>query len=154
MPTRLIYIPRPDVATDADLEPPASIPALSRLFIAHALRTIGTEEDARMAEISNNLERFQNFFLEIEKLISDSSKEDLAECARLLAFNLALYKQKYGELPKEAYKKMLTIESIESLDDETGAVLASGILEMGVMLCQATGRLDEIEKLKGLGKSH
>ena len=107
-----------------------------------------------MAEISNNLERFQNFFLEIEKLISDSSKEDLAECARLLAFNLALYKQKYGELPKEAYKKMLTIESIESLDDETGAVLASGILEMGVMLCQATGRLDELEKLKAMGPSH
>ncbi len=101
--------------------------------------------------MANNLERFQNFYLEIEKLISDSSKHDLAECARLLAFNLALYKQKYGELPKEAYKKMLTIESI---DDETGAVLASGILEMGVMLCQATGRLDEIEKLKTMGRSH
>ncbi len=46
---------------------------------------------------------------------------------------------------------MLTIESI---DDETGAVLAHGILEMGVMLCQATGRLDEIEKLKAMGRSH
>jgi len=59
-----------------------------------------------------------------------------------------LIPKKYGELPKEAYEKMLTIESI---DDETGAVLASGILEMGVMLCQATGRLDEIEKLKAMG---
>ncbi len=104
-----------------------------------------------MVDMPNNLERFQNFYLEIEKLISDSSKEDLAECARLLAFNLALFKQKYGELPKEAYEKMLTIESI---DDETGAVLAHGILEMGVMLCQATGRLDEIEKLKTMGRSH
>ena len=107
-----------------------------------------------MANITNNLERFQNFYLEIEKLISDSSKEDLAECARLLAFNLALYKQKYGELPKEAYKKMLTIESIESIDDETGSVLASGKLKIGVMLCQATGRLDDLEELKAMGPSH
>lgn len=37
---------------------------------------------------------------------------------------------------------------------ETGAALASGMLEMGVMLCQATGRVDEIEKLKGLGRYH
>ena len=32
-----------------------------------------------MVDMPNNLERFQNFYLEIEKLISDSSKEDLAE---------------------------------------------------------------------------
>ena len=30
----------------------------------------------------------------------------------------------------------------------TGAALASGILEIGVIFCQATGKLDEIEKLK------
>jgi len=46
------------------------------------------------------------------------------------------------------------IQTCESIDDETGAVLAHGILEMGVMLCQATGRLDEIEKLKTMGRSH
>ena len=99
-----------------------------------------------MADVPNNLERFQNFYLEIEKLISDSSKEDMAECARLLAFKVGLYKQKYGELPRESFERMLTIESV---DDETGGALASGMLEMGVMLCQATGRLDEIEKLWG-----
>ncbi|MCI0400759.1 MAG: hypothetical protein L0Z68_05605 [Gammaproteobacteria bacterium] len=91
------------------------------------------------------MERFKHFYLRIDELISDSSKDDLAECARLLAFNLALYKQKFGELPKELYEKMLTIESV---DDETGAVLASGILEMGIMLAQVTGKLDEIEKFK------
>ena len=31
-----------------------------------------TEEDAQMADVPNNLERFQNFYLEIEKLISNS----------------------------------------------------------------------------------
>ena len=32
-------------------------------------------------------------------LIEKVSKEDLAECAQLLAMNLAHYKSKYGELP-------------------------------------------------------
>jgi len=104
-----------------------------------------------MADVPNNLERFKNFYLEIEQLISDSSKHDLAECARLLAFHLALYQQKYGELPEELYEKILTIEPI---DDETNAVLGHAMLEMGVMLCQATGRLDEIERLKATVRSH
>ena len=34
-----------------------------------------------------------------DQLITKVSKEDLAECAQLLAMNLAHYKSKYGELP-------------------------------------------------------
>ncbi|MCI0401031.1 MAG: hypothetical protein L0Z68_06995 [Gammaproteobacteria bacterium] len=100
-----------------------------------------------MADLSDDLEKFKNFYMQINELMADSSKEDLAECARLLAFNLALYKQQFGQLPKKCYEKMLTIESV---DDATGAVLASGILELGIMLAQVTDRRDEIAKLKAL----
>lgn len=34
-----------------------------------------------------------------DKLVQLADKEDLAECGRILAMNLAHYKMKYGELP-------------------------------------------------------
>lgn len=36
-----------------------------------------------------------------DQLIEKVSKDDLAECARLLAMNVAHYQNKYGELPLE-----------------------------------------------------
>lgn len=36
-----------------------------------------------------------------ERLIDEATKEQLAECANLLALNLAHYQGKYGEIPLE-----------------------------------------------------
>jgi len=42
-----------------------------------------------------------------DQLIEKVSKEDLAECSRLLALNVAHYQNKYGELPLEEALTMI-----------------------------------------------
>lgn len=49
------------------------------------------------------------FFL-ADHLIEKSSKEEIAETARLLAMNLAHYQAKYGALPLEETLAMIGIE--------------------------------------------
>jgi len=42
-----------------------------------------------------------------DQLIERSSKEEIAECARLLALNVAHYQSKYGELPLDEMLGMI-----------------------------------------------
>ncbi len=62
---------------------------------------------------------------------------DLAECARLLALNVAHYKAKYGELPLEEHQAMLEANDI---DEDLVKLLASGVLEMISVLALVIGR--------------
>ena len=89
---------------------------------------------------SDRLDRFKTFYLVLDDMIAESGKEDLVECARVLALNLAQYKQVFGELPEEGYKKLRTAKSI---DEKTPKLVASGMLEMAIALAKATGRLDK-----------
>jgi hypothetical protein len=45
-----------------------------------------------------DLSTFQQYYKLADMLIEQSSKEQLAECARLLALNLAHYQGLYGEV--------------------------------------------------------
>lgn len=56
-----------------------------------------------------NIEQFKEYYKRLDERIAESSKEDLAECARLLALNVVHYKQKYGELPDLPPKKWTVI---------------------------------------------
>ena len=46
-----------------------------------------------------------------DQLTSVASKEDLAECARLLAINIAHYESKYGQLPLDESLAMAYAET-------------------------------------------
>jgi hypothetical protein len=64
-------------------------------------------------------------------LIEKVSKEDIAECASLLAMNLAHYQSKYGELPLEEKLAMINMdkpneEQIQLMTD--GMEILVGIL--------------------------
>ncbi len=48
--------------------------------------------------------KFKEYYKTLDQMIAQSSKEDLAECARLLTLNVAHYKAKYGELPLEEHQ--------------------------------------------------
>lgn len=66
-----------------------------------------------------------------DQLIEKVSKEDLAECARLLAINVAHYQNKYGELPLEETIAMIGMtkpneEQIQLLND--GMEILVGVL--------------------------
>lgn len=47
----------------------------------------------------NQLSEFQQLHEIADRLFEDATKEDLAECARLLALNVAHYQSKHGEPP-------------------------------------------------------
>lgn len=46
----------------------------------------------------NDMTRFQQYLGLADQLLTVSSKEDIAECARLLAINVAHYQSVYGDL--------------------------------------------------------
>src|SRR3569832_681549 len=82
--------------------------------------------------------------------MAKASKDEIAECARLLALNLAHYKQKYGELPLNEQEQLATETEVT---DETARLLASGMLEMSVTLSLVTGNTDDIDKLQNWAES-
>ncbi len=90
----------------------------------------------------NALAEFKDYYKRLDEMIAESTKADLAECARLLALNVAHYKAKYGELPLEEHQTMLETKDI---DEELAKLLASGVLEMVSVLALVTGRSDETE---------
>ncbi|OIR06062.1 hypothetical protein GALL_118590 [mine drainage metagenome] len=54
---------------------------------------------------------FKQYYNLADHLIQKSSKDDVAETARLLAMNLAHYQSKYGALPLEETLAMIGIEN-------------------------------------------
>jgi hypothetical protein len=46
-----------------------------------------------------DLSNFEQYYKMADQLIEQATKEQLAECARLLALNLAHHQSKHGEIP-------------------------------------------------------
>ena len=55
----------------------------------------------------SDLSTFAQYNKLADQLIEKVSKEDIAECARLLALNVAHYEAKYGELPLDETLAMI-----------------------------------------------
>ena len=55
----------------------------------------------------SDLSTFEQYYKLADQLIEKVSKEDVAECARLLALNVAHYQSKYGELPLDETLAMI-----------------------------------------------
>lgn len=73
-----------------------------------------------MADLSD----FQQYYRLADALIENASKEQLAECARLLALNLAHYQGKFGEMPLE---ETLTALGATEPNDEQAVMLRDGM---------------------------
>ena len=58
----------------------------------------------------SDLSLLGEYFKVSDQLVEKVRKEDIAECARLLAFNVAHYQQKYGELPLDETLAMIGME--------------------------------------------
>jgi len=59
----------------------------------------------------SDLTTFAQYYKLADQLIEKVSKEDLAECARLMALNVAHYQSKYGELPLNETLAMINMEN-------------------------------------------
>lgn len=75
----------------------------------------------------------------LARLVAECSKEELADCALLLAMNLANYKSRFGDLPIENFKEMLTTDTI---DENTAKILMEGSEEMIRTLAMIAGESD------------
>jgi hypothetical protein len=64
----------------------------------------------------NDLSEFKQYYKLADKLIEGASKEQLAECARLLALNLAHYQGKYGEMPLD--DTLAALDATEPNEDQ------------------------------------
>jgi hypothetical protein len=71
-----------------------------------------------------DLSEFKQYYLLADRLIEESSKEDLAECARVLALNVAHYQGKFGEIPLE---ETLAILDASEPNEEQAAILRGGM---------------------------
>lgn len=66
----------------------------------------------------------QQYYRLADILIEQAGKEQLAQCARLLALNLAHYQGKFGEMPLEA---TLAILDATEPNDEQEVLLRDGM---------------------------
>jgi hypothetical protein len=73
------------------------------------------------------------------QLIEQSSKDQLAECAQLLAMNLAHYKGKFGEIPLE--ETLATLEDGEPNEDQARMLNDGMEIFVGVLgnVCSGLG---------------
>lgn len=79
----------------------------------------------------SDLSAFDQYSKLADLLIEKVSKEDVAECARLLALNVAHYQMKYGELPLDEKLAMIGMtqpneEQIQLITD--GLEILVGVL--------------------------
>jgi hypothetical protein len=65
-----------------------------------------------------------------DMLIAQASKDQIAECARLLALNLAHYQSKYGDLPLD--ETLAMVDADEPNDDQENLVGVLGTVVSGL----------------------
>ena len=105
----------------------------TRTRLKSFLRITGLQS---MADLSD----FQQYYKLADTLIEQASKEQLAECARLLALNLAHYQGKLGEMPLEA---TLAVLGATEPNDKQAILLRDGMEVLVGVLGSVLSGLDE-----------
>ena len=85
---------------------------------------------------SPELKSFRRHFNLAERLIDRSTKEEVAEVARLLAINCAHYQFKFGE---RLLEQTIDLASEEKPDPKTAKVLSEGMRALCGVLAYVTG---------------
>jgi hypothetical protein len=76
-------------------------------------------------------EQLRDLHQEMELRVAGSTRDQLVQCARLLAMYVAMYKCRFGEVPADDYRALTEGDS----DEGPGAkVFAVGLAEMNEML--------------------
>lgn len=72
----------------------------------------------------SDLTTLAQYYKLADQLIEKVSKEDLAECARLMALNVAHYQSKYGDLPLD---ETLALINMDKPNEEQIQMLTDGM---------------------------
>jgi hypothetical protein len=88
----------------------------------------------------HNLAKLQQYLQLADNLVELADKNELAECARLLAMDIAHYKMKYGELPLE---EPFVVTLAEEFNDQQRELVINGMETMVGVLGSIIQGLDE-----------
>jgi hypothetical protein len=75
----------------------------------------------------DDIDDFRTFYELADRIISEASKDDVAEAARLLALNVAHYQLKYGALPLENFAG---VHRADDIDAKTAELLSAGMQKL------------------------
>lgn len=78
----------------------------------------------------------QTYMQIADELIAQTSKDQLADVARLLAINLGYYVERYGEVPQD---ELMELVRVETLNDEHTGLAAAGMKNLIAALMEVTG---------------
>ena len=87
-----------------------------------------------------DLTELEQYMSLVDRLVQLADKEELAECGRILAMNLAHYKMKYGELPLE---DGLLVADRGELNDQQNELVVEGMETLVGVLGSVIQGLDE-----------
>ena len=88
----------------------------------------------------SDLTKLEQYMALVDRLVQIAEKEELAECARLMAMNIAHYEMKYGELPLQ---DRLAMTYANELDDQHNDLVTKGMETMVGVLGSVIQGLDE-----------
>jgi len=81
----------------------------------------------------------------LNRCIKESNTEDLIDCIKFLAINLAQYQKLYGKLTSPEIERMLMADTI---DDDTARLLTSGLLQAVIALAQVSTKVNVLKELQ------
>lgn len=87
-----------------------------------------------------DMTKLQQYLKLTDKLVEIADKDELAECARLLALNLAHYQIRYGELPLDETSAMT---DSNTLSDQQADLVTKSMETMVGVLGSVIQGLDE-----------
>jgi hypothetical protein len=87
-----------------------------------------------------DLQKLQQYMILVDQLVEVAEKEDIAECARLLAMNVAHYKKRYGELPLE---DQLSMNPADEINDQQAELVMDGMETLAGMLGTVIEGMDQ-----------
>ncbi|MFT7461072.1 MAG: hypothetical protein ACI909_003764, partial [Planctomycetota bacterium] len=69
--------------------------------------------------------------IEFKDLVQECNRDELGQCAKLLAMYVAIYKQRYGDLPLD---KLTDFSESSEVNKEMSKIIQDGIEEASEML--------------------
>ena len=84
-----------------------------------------------MSVSKNELKSIKQQHIDFHDLVQECNHDELGQCAKLLAMYVAIYKQRYGELPLE---KLSHMADTLAVNKELSQIIQEGIVEASTML--------------------
>ena len=79
-----------------------------------------------MKQADLNLAEIKSKEVELQSLVDESDKTDLAQCVRLISMYISIYKQQFGELSPDSYAAIIENDDI---DQASASIFEDGLQE-------------------------